>query len=70
MKINKTIFLAFCLFVANVSSVLAQPPTEPMPPDPPGKETPLDTNLFILLTAGLIFGTVVIYKNKIKKASM
>ncbi|MBF4493722.1 hypothetical protein IRZ83_16280 [Flavobacterium sp. JLP] len=69
MKINKTIFLAFCLVIANVSNVLSQAPPDPRP-DPPGQETPLDTNLLILLAAGLIFGTVVIYKNKMKKASM
>ena len=37
---------------------------------PPVGGAPIDQNLVLLMIAGLTLGTVFIYRNKIKKASM
>lgn len=70
MKKIKTIFLTFFLALVNVSHVFADPPGTPgnLPPTHPN--LPIDQGLVYLSIAGLILGASVIYRNKIKKASM
>ncbi|WP_428231070.1 hypothetical protein [Flavobacterium sp.] len=72
MKIIKTVFFTICLVLLNVLSVLAQPGTLPPPPDDPNDPdiVPIDNYVVLLILAGLILGMMIIYKNKIKKASM
>jgi len=79
MKIIRTIFLATVLLL--VDSSYAEPSGMP-PPTAKGAGTaqtndipindgaPIDQNLVFLMVAGLALGTVFIYRNKIKKASM
>jgi hypothetical protein len=72
MKINRIVFLVFFL-VLNVSSIMAQPGGGP--PGPGGGpdaplEGPINEDIPYLIVAGLILGTAVIYRNKIKKASV
>ena len=82
VKIMKRIRIVFLLFfIILVSSVKA----EVHPPSPvnanatafdndipvPGEvEMPIDENIVFLLIAGLILGASIVYKNKIKKASI
>ena len=82
VKIMKRIRIVFLLFfIILVSSVKA----EVHPPSPvnanatafdndipvPGEvEMPIDENIVFLLIAGLVLGATVVYKNKIKKASI
>lgn len=68
MKVIKTVFFTFFLILINVYSVLATPEPDPGPPEPPGG--PIDSYLLVLIIAALVLGMVVIYKNKIKKASV
>ena len=84
MKVTRTIFIAFCLVLFNVNITMAEEHELPEPdasaarsattstankvPNPPG--VPLDNNLLILTMGALVLGTVVIYKNEIKKASV
>lgn len=69
MKINRIVFLVFFL-VLNVSSIMAQvPPVPGGPPDTP-LEGPINEDIPYLIVAGLILGAAVIYRNKIKKASV
>ena len=69
MKIIRIIFLVFFL-VLNVSNVLAQDgPPSPGDPETP-LEGPINEDLPYLIVAGLILGSAVIYRNKIKKASI
>jgi len=80
MKGIRIVFLLFFVVLVSISSVRAEvhPPSpvnaqaadeDPIPfPDPvPG---PIDENIVLLLIAGLVLGATVVYKNKIKKASM
>lgn len=73
MKI-KTVLLAFFLALISVSDALAQNPGDPGCPNGdcdqqlPG--APIDQGLVYLLIGALILGIVIIYKNKIKKASV
>lgn len=73
MKINRIVFLVFFL-VLNVSSIMAQPGGGSNPPVPGGPDAPLEgpinEDIPYLIVAGLILGTAVIYRNKIKKASV
>ncbi|MRX69030.1 hypothetical protein SAMN06265349_104288 [Flavobacterium resistens] len=70
MKITKTIFIACCIVLLNVSNAFAyDDPPEPGPPAPPGVS--IDQNLVILAGFAVLFGIYVIYKyNLIKKASI
>ena len=82
MKINKTIFFAFFLVVMNISAVFAEDPHPPVPKKStatnattakdgiqvPG--SPIDQGLIYLVLTGLTLGVVMIYKDKIKKASV
>jgi hypothetical protein len=84
MKKIKTILLTFFLALVNVSTVLAGNPPPPQQAsaqksantldaddDPPTHPNlPIDQDLIYLAIGGLILGATVIYKNKIKKASM
>lgn len=79
MRINKVIFLTFFLVMLNVSGVFAE---NPPPPDQsktarggstnrqqlPGM--PIDQDLVYLVVAGFALGIVMLYKDKIKKASV
>ncbi|SNR53063.1 hypothetical protein [Flavobacterium sp. ov086] len=81
MKIIRTIFLATVLLLVDFS--YAGPSDMPHPTakgastagvDDDGTPTPtpspIDQDLFFLMIAGLALGTVFIYRNKIKKASV
>jgi len=68
MKI-KNILLAFFLTLISVSNVMPQ--EVPCPNCPPNKpDMPIDQNVVYLMGAALVLGVVMIYKNKIKKASV
>ncbi|WP_281231621.1 hypothetical protein [Flavobacterium gelatinilyticum] len=83
MKIIRIFFLAVFLIVSNV--VLADSHQLP-PPDqsngtmgtagvdedgiPPIADVPINEDLPYLILSGLILGTVIIYRNKLKKASV
>ncbi|SHG66571.1 hypothetical protein [Flavobacterium defluvii] len=78
MKIIR-ILLALFLLVSNVSGVMANTPPPPTAknasatadddvPPPPG--VPINNQLPYLIGAGLILGMTIIYRNKIKKASI
>ncbi|MFB3390016.1 hypothetical protein [Flavobacterium sp. LAR06] len=82
MKINKTIFFAFFLVVINISAVFAEDNPLP-PPQQASKKSggatnraeplpgmPINQDLVYLVVAGLALGVVMIYKDKIKKASV
>ena len=75
MKINKTIFFAFFSTLLCVFDVLAQTtPGEPCPNPgdcPPNKpDMSIDQNVVYLMSAALVLGFIMIYKYKIKKASV
>lgn len=73
MKIIKTGFFTICLILINVYNVFAQEPEPepPFPPEgPPGGRVPIDDHLMFLIIAGVILGVTLIYRNKLKKASM
>ncbi|KRD11689.1 hypothetical protein ASE21_08295 [Flavobacterium sp. Root901] len=82
MKIIRIILFAL-LIISNVPGVLANTPPPPAPtaknastnatldddtPPPPG--LPINEDLPFLIGAGLILGMTIIYRNRIKKASM
>lgn len=72
MKIKRIVFLVFFL-VLNVSNIMAQGSSNPGPPSGPPEnplDMPINEDLPYLIIAGLILGTAVIYRNKIKKASV
>lgn len=85
MKKLKAPFLAVIVILFNVSLALAETPAPPEP-QPTGKSAstagvnacgfcnntplPIDENLVFLVISGLLLGGTVIYKNKIKKASV
>ncbi|WP_149206091.1 hypothetical protein [Flavobacterium johnsoniae] len=80
MKIVRIIFLVFFL-VLNVPNVLADNEPPPPPPAaakgaastalaPPAPGLPINQDLPYLIAAGLLLGTAVICRNKIKKASI
>jgi quinol-cytochrome oxidoreductase complex cytochrome b subunit len=69
MKVIKTVYFTVFLIFINIYTVLADPdPLEPGPVEPPG--SPIDSYLLVLIIAALVLGMVVIYNNKIKKASV
>lgn len=68
MKIKRIVFLVFFL-VLNVSNIVAGPPSPPTGPPAP-LDMPINEDLPYLIVAGLILGTAIIYRNKIKKASV
>jgi hypothetical protein len=84
MKIIKTFFLAFVLILLNVSNAVAADMPVPQntvnasaddddgpgggPPDQ--NQVPINQDIALLLIGGLILGAVVVYNNKIKKASV
>jgi hypothetical protein len=73
MKIVKTVYFTVFLIFINIYTVLADnPPAFDDPTDPPLEPPggPIDSYLLVLMIAALILGSVVIYKNKIKKASV
>ena len=83
MKRIRIVFLLFFVVLVSISSVKAEvhPPSpqnarsanmlgDEYGPPPPDFEMPIDTNIVFLLVAGLVLGTTVVYRHKIKKASM
>lgn len=81
MKAIKTLFFVFTLL--SLTSVLAKTPPSPGPAaknsstaadgDIPGGGNPglpIDENIVFLTMAGLALGVTVLYRNKIKKASI
>lgn len=84
MKINKTIFFAIFLVVINISAVFAEDNPLPQPPQQTSKTSrggvarsgenlpggPIDESLVYLVVAGIALGIVILYKDKIKKASV
>lgn len=76
MKIIKTVFFTICLALMNVAIVFAQqlpePSDEPLdPPDtPPPGRVPIDDHIVLILILAIVLGCIMIYKHKIKKASM
>lgn len=85
MKLIRIIFLAFFLIIVNVSA-LADVPGPPPPTratargasttaedpttTPPPEGLPINKDLPYLIISGLLLGTVIIYRNKTKKASI
>lgn len=78
MKVNKAIFFAFFLVVMNISAVFAEDNPLPKPEQsqmnttagPEFPDMPIDQNIIYLMGAALVLGVVIIYKNKIKRASV
>jgi hypothetical protein len=85
MKIIKTVFFVCALLLMNTNGVVANNPPVQLPnptakssggaianaapgEEPPGG--PIDENLLFLTISALLLGSVVIYKNKLKKASV
>ncbi|MCD9576138.1 hypothetical protein [Flavobacterium soyae] len=80
MKIIRIIFLAFFLIVSNASVILASTPPPPSTAksaattadedDIPPPGLPINEHIPYLLAGGFILGMTIIYRNKIKKASV
>lgn len=70
MKKIKTILLTFFLALVNVSYVFADDPGTPGNRAPGDPGAPIDQGIVYLIIGGLILGASVIYRNKIKKASV
>jgi len=76
MKGIKAVFFTICLVVFNFSSVLAEVrPPAPMaipaggPAGPPG-DAPIDSHIVLLVIIAIVFGITIVYRDKIKKASI
>ncbi len=69
MKKLQAPYLIIALVLLNVSVASAQV-TPPPPPVPPPAGLPIDENIIFLMIAGTALGIAVLYKNKIKKASV
>jgi hypothetical protein len=55
----------------NVYSVFSQEdPPEIPPPTPPNGRVPIDDHLMLLIIVGVLLGITLIYRDKIKKASI
>ncbi|MDR7372594.1 hypothetical protein [Flavobacterium aquidurense] len=69
---TKTILLAFFVTLLSVSNILADPPNPCVGDDCPPDlvETSIDENITLFVVAALVLGIILIYKNKIKKASV
>ncbi|MFW0739018.1 MULTISPECIES: hypothetical protein [unclassified Flavobacterium] len=70
MKIIKTVFFTICLTLISGFSALAQ--SIPPPPDDPDDPdiVPIDDHLVFLAIVAIVLGITIIYRNKMKKASM
>lgn len=69
----KNILFAFFLTLISVSDVLADDPPCPSGDCDPGlgfPAMPIDHNIVYLMGAALVLGFVMIYRNKIKRASV
>ena len=73
----KTAFFILCLTFFSFVTVLAQggglpiPDTDTWDPmNPPDETLPIDNHILFLVASALVLGIVVIYRNKIKKASI
>ena len=77
---TKTIFLTLLVTLLSVSNLMAykNPPapddtantTDDAPGDPVAPDGPIDENIDLLFGAALVLGVTLIYKNKIKKATV
>ncbi|MBE8727287.1 hypothetical protein [Flavobacterium hungaricum] len=72
MKKLQAPYLLIALLLLNVSVASAQGSGNPGPPGtvPVTPGTPIDENIVFLVIAGTALGIAVLYKNKIKKASV
>jgi len=74
MKEIKNAFFAICLIVLNVLSVFAAdeplPEPNPGPPATPNEELPINDHIVLMLILAIVLGGIMIYRHKIKKASM
>jgi hypothetical protein len=86
MKRVRIVFLLFFIVLVSISSVKAEvhPPNPEIarnaledndcdgcpPPTPDPFGVPINENIVFLLIAGLVLGTTVVYRHKMKKASM
>ncbi|MFH6997593.1 hypothetical protein ACHRVZ_06655 [Flavobacterium sp. FlaQc-57] len=71
MKRLKTVFFAFIFTFLNFSTLLAEDPPEIDDPLlPPREELPIDNQIVFLVVLAVVLGIAVIYRNRIKKASM
>lgn len=70
MKTIKTVFFTVCLTLISGLSALAQ--SIPPPPDDPNDPdiVPIDDHLVFLAIVAVVLGITIIYRNKIKKASV
>lgn len=71
MKKLQAPFLLIALVLLNVSVAFAQDPPDPDSPGVPVTPgIPINENIVFLSIAGVALGITVLYKNKIKKASV
>lgn len=72
MKRLKTVFFVFVLILINFTSVVAQGsgPSPPIIDKPPDEELPIDNHIMFLVVLAVVLGIIIIYRNRIKKASM
>jgi hypothetical protein len=70
---TKTLILTFFVTFLSVSGIFAQD-GDPCPPNQPdcdvAPDGPIDKNIGFLAAGAFVLGIAVIYKNKIKKASV
>lgn len=66
MRIVSNKYFVLIVFLFGSMGIVAQGPSGPNPPPPPGEILPIDDNLYVLLGGALLLGVYVIYKNKLK----
>lgn len=71
MKRLKTVFFVFFLCLISLTNVIAQG-SGPNPPIqiPPDEELPIDNHIVFLVVLAVVLGITIIYRNRIKKASI
>ena len=71
MERLKTVFFVFILILIGFSTVFAQGSGFNPPIDkPPDEELPIDNHIMFLVVLAVVLGIIIIYRNRIKKASM
>lgn len=66
MRIVSNKYFVLIVFLFGSMGIVAQGPSGPKFPPPPGEILPIDDNLYVLLGGALLLGVYVIYKNKLK----